>query len=118
MNKETERFNYFEKLLFRIHLGLIGSGFILFGLLYLLIDIIEQIGDIFVSIIVTALAAILISFFTSVIRIIRYFLKFKGQEGNIGIRRSIITMLTSPIAFIIYYIMLFILMLSMASCST
>ncbi len=116
MNRQTERFNCFEKLLFRIHLGFLGFGFILFGLLYLLIDILEQIGDVFTSVILTALAVIMISFVTSVVRIIRYFLKFKGEEGNIGIKRSIITMLTSPIAFIIYYLVLFRVMLSMASC--
>lgn len=117
MKDEFTKFNYFEKLFFRIQLGLIGLGFITLGILFASIEILQSVADLIIFLILTMMSLVALNFIISVARIIKYLRRYTDNDNVIGIKRSVTIMLTSPIAFVLYYLILIILALSMASCS-
>ncbi|MFK5883884.1 MAG: hypothetical protein QM489_06010 [Candidatus Izemoplasma sp.] len=117
MNKDklVENFNYFEKLFFRITLGLLGASVAAVVLSFV---ILEQLGDIpkaFINITISMLLASGVNFLISLFRLFKFAFKISGKEGNIGITRTVTSLVLNPVTFIILYILLIILALS--SCS-
>lgn len=117
MDEKQNRFNRFEKLLFRIHMGILSFGFILFAMLYVLNEYIREFAVILANVVVLLLTSTVVSFFIAIGRIVRYLRHFKHTEGMLGIKRTVIMLLTSPISFIVYFVIMLVLSLSMASCT-
>lgn len=56
-------------------------------------------------------------FITAIIRLIIFFVRFTGEPEKPTIWRSIVTILTSPIMELFYFIFLFAALLSLSSCT-
>lgn len=115
MEKNIKDFNYYEKLFLRITLILIGIGFTLIGLLLLLADYIDTIASGITGLVVILLFSSYGVFFLSIIRIVKYVFSVKKRNAGSTIKQSIITLLISPIAILVYYAIIFIL--SISSCT-
>lgn len=118
MEDKVVKFNKFEIILFRIQMINLGFSAVFFGALMLLLSEYKETAQIFYGLVIFLMFASLVLFIIALVRIFKYFISLKALEGIISIWRSIVVLLTSPIAIIIYWLLLFILALSMASCST
>ncbi|QMS85819.1 hypothetical protein [Candidatus Xianfuyuplasma coldseepsis] len=117
MDQEHTTFMHWERLLFRIYLSIVGFGFVILGVMYYVNDMIREISRAFSSIVVILIASTIIYFFVSLVRMIKYYISVRKNDETATIWRSVTTFLTSPIAFIFYYVLLFIMLLSTASCT-
>ena len=117
MNSESKRFNYFEKLIFRIYLGIVGMAFVLMSLLFTSIETLQAASDLISAFFAAAMMTLIVGFVTSIIRIFKYFRNYRDDEDVIGVKRSVSILLSSPIVLAVYMFMLLMLGLSMASCS-
>ena len=117
MEDKVKKFNKFENIFFKIHIGLFLFGLFLLSLLYLAQNALETISQIFLSFVVTGLYAIILNFFIGLIRLLKYLFGFKDTTEVPSIKRTIILLLSSPIVVALYFIMVFVMSLSMASCS-
>lgn len=115
MEKEN-KFMFFEKLFFRINMSLVGLSIVLVLVMFAFLDRVDYISDIIFNFITIFLLGSLANFFISVGRIIKYLIKYREYE-DISIKRSVINLVTSPIAVALYWFILIIMALSMASCS-
>ena len=111
MNK-FEKFNKYEKIFFRIHLAIFALGLFLLSLVYLAQNAIETVG-----ITLTLYYVIILNFFISIVRLIKYLIVFRNSEDNVTIRRTVSIIFTSPIALGIYFIITLVMSLSLVSCS-
>ncbi len=116
MHEKIKKFNKFEKIFFRIHLVVSGIGLFVLGSMYLLLNSIEEIAKSALNVILFGFYVIIINFFISVIRILKAVFGFRDIEERPSIKRSLGIMLTSPIAFGVYLIIILAMSLSMASC--
>ena len=116
MDKEY-KFMKFETIFIRIHLFMIGFGLFLLSLLFAAQNSIESIARVFLGVVNTMLFLTITLFIISIIRVIKYFVKFRKSEGLVNIKRSVCIMLTSPLSFAIYLILTLAMSLSLASCS-
>ena len=109
MNDNERNFNYFEKLFLKISLGLVGLGVVLFITMFAIVDILSDIASDFANVVAVLLLASIASFFIAIIRIFKYILIVSKRDEEATITKSIISFFVSPIAIIIYYLMIFIL---------
>jgi|LGOV01.1.fsa_nt_gb hypothetical protein len=116
MNK-FEKFNKYEKILFRIHMSVFAFGLFLLSLVFLAQNAIESIARTFLGVTYTLLYVVLISFAVSVVRLIKYLIVFRKSQDMVSIRRSVAVMFTSPIALGVYFIITLAMSLSLVSCS-
>lgn len=117
MDQKQSKFMRWERLLWRIYVGIVGFGFIILGLIYYVNDMIREFAKAFSPVIVILFISTMVYFFVSLIRMIKYNISVKKNDETATIWRSVTTFLTSPIAFVFYYILLFIMLLSTASCT-
>ena len=115
MKENINRFNYFEKILLRISLSLLGVGLFLFLMMFIFIDSISDSLSDFANIVVVLLLSSFLTFFISIFRILKYVLVVAKRKDESTIKRSIISFFTSPLAIFIYYIML--IVISFSSCT-
>jgi len=115
--KNDNKFNYYEKLLFKIHLGIVGFGMIMFILLMVFIDSLENVANEIAGFMYTIMFVEVIGFFVSIIRILKYLFSTAELKESRSIWRSVIIMLTSPIASGLYFLVMFVMLLSTASCT-
>ena len=113
--KKVEKFNFYEKLYFRVTLAILGIAVSLFIVALFSFQLFTLIPKALINLTVTVLVISGLNFFLAVIRIIKYLINIAKLENNIGILRSAITLIISPISFIILYILLIIMAFS--SCS-
>jgi hypothetical protein len=114
---QKKRFMITEKWLFRGYLVWVA---ITIGLLTLVATIGSEIKEL-----VNALSGFFVLllfvpiglFITAIVRIIIYLVRFKGQPEKPTIWRSIVTLLTSPVMEVFYFIFLFAALLSISSCT-
>lgn len=116
MNKK-KRFMTTEKWLFRgyliwvaIAIGLLTTVSVIGSEIKALV---ESISEIFVLLLFVPIGL----FITAVIRIIIFLVRFKGEPEKPTIWRSIVTLLTSPIMEVLYFIFLFAALLTLSSCT-
>lgn len=114
-NKVTKDWMYFERLLSKITLIVFGLSFLLLGVILLLVEKIGAWAETIMYPIFGLWAASILIFFISAIRIIMFLFKKNKNEGD-TITKSVRNLLLSPIAFLVYYLLIFIVALS--SCST
>lgn len=115
MEDNKNRFNYFERIFLKISLGLLGTSAALFILMFIFIDRVSDNASEISGVIIILLISSILSFFIAIIRIIKFMFVVSKRNDGSTITKSIITFFTSPIAIIIYYIIIFILAFS--SCS-
>ncbi len=116
MDDNHVRFMNFEKLFFRIQISFIIISILYYVAISAMLEILTDLGDALWYVLYILFFGYIFNFLTSFIRIIKYFVKYRKVEGT-SIVRSIVVFLTSPIFFILNYILLLVLLLSMASCS-
>ena len=118
MEDKVIKFNKFEKKLFRIQMGNLVLSVILFVSLLGLVSKIDDLGQMFYSIVIFLMFMTSVLFIIAFVRVIKYLITYRVLDGVVFIWRSIVVLLTSPIAFAIYYVLVISLILSMASCSS
>lgn len=111
MDDKIVKFNKFEKLFFRINLGIFGLSIFIYFLYLWLIEQLGPITDLIMSVIFVGMISTVIIFFISVIRIIKYVVTHRSGETS-TIWRSILNIFLSPLSLIIFYILVFITALS------
>lgn len=116
MDKRTNRFNKWEIWLFRMHLGMIGLAVALFGIIQVFNDQLRAIAEALGAFVTLLFFVAAIYIPLTIIRLIRYLVVFKGKEGVIGIKRTVITLFTGPISALAYYILFFVMALALSSC--
>ena len=114
-NEKTEKFNRYEKIFFRLELVVISLGVSLLLLFRAFVELIGNMADFFMSVFLLGWIFIILNFFISIIRVLKYLLVMRKVEGDKTIWRSVLTIIISPLAFILYYILIFVIVL--ASCS-
>jgi len=117
MNDKQQKFNRYEYLIFRIHMSILGFGFVLLGLMFVFNSYIKEIANVVSSIVVVLFFSTFVSFFIAIGRIIRYLRHYKNVEGMVGIKRTVSVLLTSPISFGIYFIIMLGVSLALSSCT-
>lgn len=114
---QKKRFMITEKWLFRSYLVWVGIVIVLLSVVSQfgenIKDFVDAISDIFVVLLFVPIGL----FITAIVRIIIFLVRFKGQPDKPTIWRSIVTLLTSPIMEVMYFIFLFVTLLSLASCT-
>ena len=111
----VSRFKRYELLFFRIQLGMFSFGVVLLALVYVGF---ESLGNAIDSLAYIAFAGIIVPiilFVISLIRMIIYFTKIRVLDPEVGIWRSALAFIFSPLNIGIYYSIFFILVL--ASCA-
>ncbi len=110
--EKVEKFNYFEKLYFRITLGLIGLALLLFIFTMFVATKFDSIPKLLIDFTVVLLFVPAVNFFISIVRVFKYILSISRLDNNIGIVRSAFALLINPISFGILYILIIIMALS------
>lgn len=115
--EQKKRFMKTERWLFRIYLVWVV---IAIGLLTLISsigteikDFVNALSEVFVLLLFVPIGL----FITAIIRIIIFLVRFKGNPDKPTIWRSIVTLLTSPVMEVVYFIFLFAALLSLSSCT-
>lgn len=108
----VEKFNKFEKIFFRIEIVILIIGILFLTLFKGLTDQIGAIADTWITVFFAGWFLIVANFFTTVVRIFIYLFNIRKLEGKKSIWRSILVLLLSPIAFMLYYLLIFITAIS------
>lgn len=111
-DKLVERFNYFEKLFFKITVGLFGATVATVILSFVILEQLGEIPKAFFNFVLSMLFASGLNFFVSIFRVFKFAFKISDKKNNIGISRTAIALVLNPVTFIITYILLIILALS------
>ena len=114
MDNQTSKFERYEKLFFRINLSMFGLSVFLYFLYLWFIEHLGPFVDHIMTVIIFASIAIIVIFFISIIRILKFIMKHRSEE-NSSIWRSVINIFLSPLSLIIFYILMFVT--AMASCT-
>ena len=112
---KAEKFMRFELLLFKIDLLIFGIGIFILTFLVALVDKIKDVQDLFVFVVYFGMLLPAVKFLLSIIRILKYYFKIRQEDDRVSIWRSAVSLLISPLSFVIYYFIFFILVI--ASCS-
>lgn len=113
--QKVEKFNRFEKLLFKFTLGILGIAISFFIITLIVVTQIYSIPKLLIDLTTSILMVAIANFFLSVIRIFKYIIKISKLENNIGIMRSVISLLISPISVAILLVL--IIMMSSSGCT-
>ena len=113
--QKVEKFNHFETLLFKVTLGILGIAISLFIITLVVVTQIYSIPKLLIDITTTILMITIANFFLSIIRIFKYIIKISKLENNIGIMRSVISLLISPISAAILLVL--IILISLSGCT-
>lgn len=105
---KIEKFNKFEKIFFRIELGILGVGIFLFTLFSIAIEALGGIADILITVILFSWLAIIVNFIISLVRIFKYLFNVEKFKEETSIWRSVITLFLSPALFGFFYILIII----------
>jgi len=114
MDENTMKFNKFEKLFFRINLGILTLSAALYALFAAVIEDLGPFVDLIMSVILISMLTTGVIFVLSFIRIIKYIANHRTDK-DASIWRSIINLILSPLSFFILTI--FIFLTSAVSCS-
>ena len=106
MSKDT-KFNRFEKIFFRINVATFGISVLIYLLYSWMIEQLGAIADQIMAVNLLSIFVVIAIFGISVIRIIKYIVKHRSEEGS-SIWRSVINLFLSPLSLIIFYILIFI----------
>lgn len=110
--EKLQKFNRFEKIFFRIEIALILVGIFFYVLFLSFLEGLGHLADTWISIFMFAWVVIIVNFAIAIIRILRYIFVIRHIEGKKTIWRSALTLLLSPPAFILYYILIFVAAIS------
>jgi len=113
--QKVKKFNHFEKLLFKVTLGILGIAISLFIITLVVVTQIYSIPKLLIDLTTSILMIAIANFFLSMVRIFKYLIKISKLENNIGIMRSIISLLISPISAALLLIL--IIMMSLSGCT-
>ena len=114
--EKVYRFNRFEKIFFRIDIVIIGVAIFFLVLFDIALESLAGLVDVLMLIFLSGLVGSVVSFFISIIRILKYLFNIRKIQEASSIWRSILIIFLSPIAFILYYLLIFVVVLS--SCGT
>ena len=114
--EKVYRFNKFEKIFFRIDIVIIGVAIFFLVLFDIALESLAGLVDVLMLIFLSGLVGSVVSFFISIIRILKYLFNIRKIQEASSIWRSILIIFLSPIAFILYYLLIFVVVLS--SCGT
>ena len=109
------RFMHFEYLLFRVQLTILGIGIFFLTSFMFVVERIKNVNDVFVFVVWVGMVTPAVILLINLIRMIKFFLVIRHEEGQSSIWRSALSLLISPLSIGIYYLIFFILMI--ASCS-
>jgi magnesium-transporting ATPase (P-type) len=116
MSNKRERFEKRETWMWRIHLGLAIGALFSVGLLVLIEDQLRDVAPWLSQIYVVVFFASLLVFVISVFQLLQHLFRNRKWPEPPRIWRSVVTLFTSPVVSLTYYVVLFVLLLSMASC--
>ena len=108
VSEKLEKFNRYEKLFFRIELGVIAAGIGFYILFLAFIEGLGGLADLFISIFLLGWIIIILNFFIAIIRMFKYGISIRKEEGPKSIWRSFLTIILSTPAFVLYYILIFV----------
>lgn len=114
-SERVEKFMRFEHIFFRIQLSILGLGFFILGFFYFVIDKIKDVNDLIALVIYVGILYPILHLIISFVRIIKYLRVIRHDDGPSSIWRSALSFLFSPLTFVIFYIILFVLVF--ASCA-
>lgn len=106
-SEALEKFNKFEKIFFKIELVIVFMGIGFFALFSAFIEKLGGFADLFISIFLLSLMVVVLNFVFAFTRIIKFLVFIRKEEGPKTIWRSFLTLLLSPLAFILYYMLIF-----------
>lgn len=113
-NNQLNRFMMFEKLFFRIILSIFTLGVAIYFIFMAFLDKLGETAEMFITGFFLIWILIIAIFFISIGRILRFIITFKTAEG-VTIWRSVLSLFLSPVAFVLYYILIFVA--SISSCT-
>ena len=113
--EKVKKFNYFEKLYFKVTLGIFGTAISLFIFTLASIGQYSSISKLLKNFIISVLLLSAINFFISIYRVIKYTMSISRLENNIGILRSAVSLILSPMSFVILYIL--VIIIAFSSCA-
>lgn len=116
IDKNIEKFNYYEKLLFKTTLATLFISIALVFISYGLVARFAEIPDFLFGSIILLLLIAFFNFVLSLIRLFKFIVKVSGKEGSIGITRSVLGIFLNPTSILILMFTLFIL--ALGSCDT
>ena len=113
-------FNQYERYFLIIHLVNLVISLVLLGLFYLLRDVIDirEVASFFLPLTYLGLFVSLLMWGLSLVRLIFYVVSVKHKDITARIRNSVIIFITSPVSTVVWYLLLFIFALSLASCQS
>jgi len=115
--ERSARFQRTERILFRIYLSLAAWSGVMLAMLYLFSDWIAAAAEILSQTVLLLTTVVVGLFVTSIVRIILFIAKLRHLIEPPRIWRSVVTFFTAPVVATIYYVILLVLLLSMASCT-
>ena len=107
MDNKPSKFARYEKIFFRINLSMFGLSVFLYLLYLWFIENLGPFVDYIMTVIFIASITIIVIFFISVIRILKFIVKHRSEE-NSSIWRSVLNIFLSPLSLIIFYILIFV----------
>jgi len=109
---KVSKFMKFEKIFFRIELILIGIGLFFYAIFLMFLEGLASLADTWIQIFMLGWLLIIVNFAITIIRVLKYLISVRKLEGPKSIWRSMVVLLLSPIAFILYYILIFVAAIS------
>lgn len=106
-----------EKWIWRIHLGLSVGALVSIGLLYALQDLLREVAPWLSQVYLVLFLGSALLFLVSIVQLLTHLFRNRKWAAPPRIWRSVVTFFTSPVVSAIYYAVLFVLLLSMASCN-
>lgn len=108
----VNKFNRWEKIFFRIELAVIFIGLFFYILFLSFIEDLAGLAETWIQIFMLGWVVIIVNFAIAVIRILKYIFSIRKEEGKTSLWRSTLTIILSPPAFILYYVLIFVATIS------
>ncbi len=113
--EKVEKFNYFEKLHFKVTLGILGVSIIIIAIIGGIISQAAAIPKLLIDFTTAILYLAIASFLLAIVRVIKYLFKIRKLPNNIGIIRSISALIINPTSIIILFIL--VILMSLSGCT-
>ncbi len=115
-SEKVEKFNQYEKYFLWFQLLVLGVAVSLFIVFNSFIDSLGGYGKLVGNLIIFGMIASIVNIVIAIVRILKYIIVIRKEQGKKTIWRSVLAFVTSPVALIIFYILL--IVVAFASCAT
>jgi uncharacterized membrane protein YcjF (UPF0283 family) len=104
--EKIDRFLKFERIFFRIQLGLLVFGIGLYALFLTVVELLAYLAEYWILLFMGIMIIAVVNGLTALIRIFVYLFKIRKYQGKKSVWRSVLTFILSPPIVIIFYILL------------